>query len=67
MQQRDKGLFNPSFAASQDYASSFEAGFAGLNDFGLSASHIKPYVLNRHLKTLAGINSQFSIYLRSGG
>jgi len=28
---------------------------AGLNDFGLSASDIKAYVLNRHLKTLAGI------------
>ena len=54
--------FNPSFAASQEYASSFKVLFAsaGLNDFGLSASNIKAYVLNRHLKTLAGINFRFT-------
>ena len=51
------GSANPSFEASQDYASNFEVLFAsaGLNDFGLSASGIKAYALNRHLKTLAGI------------
>ncbi len=32
---------------------------AGLNDFGLSASDIKAYALNRHLKTLAGIIFDF--------
>ena len=56
MTSADKGT------ASQDYASRFEVLFAsaGLNDFGLSASNITAYVLNRHLKTLAGINFRFT-------